>query len=257
MKIVIAYKWAPNPQDASVGADGTVDWSRTKDAISDYDPQAFELGRVLADACGAELIGLSLGGPNVASPMAKKAALARGLDRLVTIADDQLSWATTTQTGLLLAQAIEQIGGVELVLCGDSSVDTGAQLVPAVIAGALGWPAFTDVTALSGQPGELLVQRVHAGGSQLIKLTVPAVLAVAADATKPRIPGMKDILAAGKKPAEALPLDQLDTTRLATSRVLNTARPQLRSRRQEMVAGPDALAAAAALLARLRTERVL
>ncbi|MEP7036543.1 MAG: electron transfer flavoprotein beta subunit/FixA family protein, partial [Actinomycetota bacterium] len=30
MKIVVAYKWAPNPQDASVGADGVVDWSRAK-----------------------------------------------------------------------------------------------------------------------------------------------------------------------------------------------------------------------------------
>ena len=42
MTIVVAYKWAANPQDASVGADGTVDWSRAKAGVSEYDPVAIE-----------------------------------------------------------------------------------------------------------------------------------------------------------------------------------------------------------------------
>ena len=55
MKIVVAYKWAPNPQDASVGVDGIVDWSRAKPGISEYDPVAMALGRKVATALGAEL----------------------------------------------------------------------------------------------------------------------------------------------------------------------------------------------------------
>jgi len=47
--IVVAYKWAPNPQDAAVGSDGSVDFTRAKSAISEYDPVAFELARQVAD----------------------------------------------------------------------------------------------------------------------------------------------------------------------------------------------------------------
>ena len=52
MTVVVAYKYAANPQDASVGADGVVDWSRAKSAVSEYDPVAIQLGRNLADAVG-------------------------------------------------------------------------------------------------------------------------------------------------------------------------------------------------------------
>ena len=70
MKIVVAYKWAPNPQDASVGVDGVVDWSRAKSGVSEYDPVAIELARRLAAATGGEVIGLTAGSKNVDASMA-------------------------------------------------------------------------------------------------------------------------------------------------------------------------------------------
>ena len=57
MRIVVTYKWTCDPEEATVRADGTVDWSRAKPGISTYDPVAMELARRLADAAGAELIG--------------------------------------------------------------------------------------------------------------------------------------------------------------------------------------------------------
>ena len=68
MKIVVAYKWAPNPQDASVGVDGIVDWSRAKPGISEYDPVAIELARRLADATGAGVAGGFASTPSGAPP---------------------------------------------------------------------------------------------------------------------------------------------------------------------------------------------
>lgn len=256
MKIVVAYKWAPNPQDASVGADGVVDWGRAKPAVSEYDPVAVELGRVLADATGAELIGITVGGPDAGSPMARKAALSRGLDRAVILADDALAGADTTRTGLALAALVERIGEVDLVLTGDSSVDVGAQLVPAVLAGALGWPALTGVTAVSGTAGSLTVERGHDGGTQTLALTGPAVLAVAADAVQPRVPGMKDILAAGKRPAEVLDTAAVPVPAGAV-RVIATAPPVLKARRGQVIDAADPAAAAAELVAALRADAVI
>jgi electron transfer flavoprotein beta subunit len=259
VKIVVAYKWAPNPQDAGVGADGVVDWGRAKPAVSEYDPVAVELGRALADAAGdgAELIGISVGGSDVGSPMARKAALSRGMDRLVVLADDAVAGADTTRTGLALAALVERIGEVDLVLTGDSSVDVGAQLVPAVLAGALGWPAFTGVTGVrAGADGALTVDRGLDGGSQTLAVTGPAVLAVAADAVQPRVPGMKDILSAGKRPAEVL-----DTTAVPVAdsavRVVATAPPELKARRGQVIEAADPAAAAAELVAALRADAVI
>ena len=258
MKITVAYKWAPNPQDATVGADGTVDWGRAKAAVSEYDPVAVELGRRLADETGAELVGISAGGPDVASPMAKKAALARGLDRTVLVADPALAGAGSTRTALVLAELVRRVGDVDLVLTGDSSVDVGAQMVPAVLAGALGWPALTDVIAVSGTAGDLTVERAHAGGSQVLHVTGPVVLAVAADAVVPRVPGMKDILAAGKRPAEEVALAEL--TPAATGPavdVVGTHGPEAVARRRRVIDASDAAAGVAELVAALRADDVI
>lgn len=253
MKIAVAYKWAPNPQDASVGGDGSVDWSRAKAAVSEYDPVAAELGRQLADAAGAELIGISVGGKDVASPMAKKAALSRGFDRAVVVADDAFAGAGSTQTGLALAEVVKHVGDVDVVLAGDSSVDAGAQLVPAILAGALGWPVLTDVTAVSGTSGDLTVERSHEGGSQVLKVTGPVVLAAATDAVQPRVPGMKDILAAGKRPSEEFAVAPVEIT----TRVVATGKAELKARKGQVIDAADASAAAAELVAALRADNVI
>ena len=62
MRIVVTYKWTSDPEEATVRADGTVDWSRAKPGLSTYDPVAIELARRLAGEADAELIGLTAGG---------------------------------------------------------------------------------------------------------------------------------------------------------------------------------------------------
>ena len=43
MRIVVAYKWTCDPEEATVRADGTVDWGRAKPGISTYDPVAMAI----------------------------------------------------------------------------------------------------------------------------------------------------------------------------------------------------------------------
>lgn len=255
MKIVVAYKWAPNPQDASVSPAGVVDWSRAKASISEYDPVAIELGRQLADAAGAELIGVTVGDKGVAVPLAKKAALSRGLDRLVIVADDTLAGAGPVKLGLAIAEAIKGIGDVDLVLTGDSSIDVGSQTVPAVVAGALGWPTLAQVTAVTGIAGDLTIERAFRGGSQVLKASGPVVLAASGDAVTPRVPGMKDILAAGKKPSEEVALAPAATA--STVEITATAKPQLKARKGQLIDTADAAAAGVQLVAALRAANTL
>ena len=150
MRIVVAYKWTRDPEEATVRPDGTVDWSRAKPGLSTYDPVAIELARQLAAAAGAELIGVTAGGKGVAAPIASKAALSRGLDRVVIVEDESLAEAGRAELAAVLAEVIRHIGDVDLVVTGDSSVDVAAKMVPTVLAGELGWPAVAEVTAVSG-----------------------------------------------------------------------------------------------------------
>jgi electron transfer flavoprotein beta subunit len=258
VKIVVAYKWASDPQEAVVGVDGSLDWSRAKPGVSEYDPVAMELARGLADATGGEVVGLTVGAAAVGAAIVSKSALSRGIDRVVVVADDSLKGAGATQLAGVLAAAVRHIGDVDLVVTGDSSEDVGAKMVPAVLAGRLGWPGVADVTAVTGEAGALQVERTVPGGVQVIGIEGPAVVAASADAAVARVPGMKDLLAAGKKPVEHLELSALDVQSTGPSvTVKSTSRPDRRSRKGLMIDAADPAAAAAELVRALRDAGAL
>ena len=261
MRIVVAYKWTCDPQEATVRADGTVDWSRAKPGLSAYDPVAMELARQLAVEAGAELIGVTVGGKGVGAPIAAKAALGRGLDRVVIVEDESLREAGRSELAAVLAAAIRHIGDVDLVITGDSSVDVAAKMVPTVLAGELGWPAVAEVTAVTGtgvQAGALRVERAIPGGVQVLEISGPAVLAASADAAAPRVPGMKELLAAAKKPVELLELAALTVPQQnAVMTVVGRARPERKARKGQLIDTADPAAAAAELVAALRAAGAL
>ena len=258
MRIVVAYKWTSDPEEATVRADGTVDWSRAKPGLSAYDPVAIELARQLAEAAGAELIGVTAGAKGVAVPIASKAALSRGLDRVVIVEDESLAGAGRSELAAVLAEVIRHIGDVDLVVTGDSSVDVAAKMVPTVLAGELGWPALAEVTAVSGQAGALRVERAIPGGVQVLEVSGPVVLAASADAAVPRVPGMKEVLAAARKPVELLELAALKVPAGgAVMTVTGRSRPERKARKGQLIDTTDPAAAAAELVAALREAGAL
>ena len=258
MKIVVAYKWAPNPQDAVVGLDGTVDLSRAKPAVSEYDPVAFELARRLADATGAEVIGLTVGAGAIDTPLARKAALSRGLDRLVVVADDALAGADGTRLATVLAAAVTAIGDVDVVLAGDSSIDVAEGQVPLTVAGQLGWLGLSRVSSVVSDGEGLTVERDLPAGVAVLAVRTPVVLAATADAVVPKVAGMKDILNAAKKPVEVLALADLAVpTAQVSLTTLATARPAGDERQAVMFDATDPAAAASQLVGALRQAGAL
>lgn len=258
MRIVVAYKWAANPQDATVGGDGSVLWERAKATVSEYDPVAIEVGRQLANATGGELIGISVGGKDVGSSLARKGAMSRGFDRAVILADDAILPIYTLKTAAYLAAIVKHIGDVDVVLTGDSSVDVGAKLVPPALAGELGWPCVSEVTKVSGTAGDLTIERAFAGGTQVLHADGPVVLAAATDAAVAPIPGMKDILAASKKPVEEVSAADLDLPQFASAlETVGRSKAQLKARKGQIIVADDPDAAATALVTALRADNVL
>ena len=253
MSIVVAYKYAANPQDTSVGADGVVDWSRAKAAVSEYDPVAIQVGRAVADAKGEELVGVSVGNAQVASSMAKKGALSRGMDRALVVADDAVAEWNSTSVASALAGLVRKVDGANLLLTGDSSIDESAKIVSTLVAGFLGWPCFQEVSSIEANGDGWTLTQTVAAGVRTIQLDGPVVDAVATDAAEVKVPGMKDVLAAGKKPMDTVELGELDTVAAALE-VTGRARPVAKARKNEIFTGEDA---PAKLVEALRNAGVL
>lgn len=240
MSVVVAYKWTSNPQDASVREDGVVDWSRAKAAMSEDDPVAVQFARSVADAAGTELVGVSVGTSQVVSPMARKSAMSRGMDRGLVVADDSTADWNLTQTAEALAALVRRVDGADLLVTGDASIDQNAKMVPAITAGFLGWPAFSDVTAVARTADGWSITQQTPAGTRSVEVTGAAVVSTTTDVVTPKIPGMKDILAAAKKTVDEVTLADLDLAstplEVASRRV-----PERVERRREIFEGPNAV----------------
>lgn len=155
--------------------------------------------------------------------------------------------------GCALADLVRGIGDVEIVITGDASIDEGAQLMPALIAGALGWPCFEDITSIEKDGAGLVLTQLAEQGSRTITVSGPAVVSVTSDATAVKVPGMKDILQAGKKPLETVAAvaqgaENGDVT------VSERLKPEHVSRQATLFSGEDA---EAQLVAALRENGIL
>jgi len=244
VKIVVVYKWARDPEDAAVRGDGSVDWRGAKMAAGEDDPAAVAVGRAVAAAAGGSLMGLTIGDGDASW------ALARGVEQAVAVPDAP-SLPDNAATAGLLAAAINRIGDVDVVVIGDAEAYPE---VPAVLAGVLGWPVLLGVSAATFEGGRLLATRRAGDHEQTVSLGLPAVLGVTAAAAEKQAPGMKEVLAARKRPVTALPLADLGGAPRDRLEVRSTHVPEAGSAR--IFEGSPA-AAARQLVAVLRADGVL
>ncbi len=253
MAVVVAYKYAANPQDASVGADGLVDWSRTKATVSEYDPVAIQVGRNVAAAAGVEVVGISVGTSVVSSSMAKKSAMAKGLDRGLIVVDESAPEWNVTKVASALAGLSRKVEDADLIITGDASIDDGTQMTSALIAGFLGWPCFQEVTDIVKTEAGYSITQMIDGGTRTVEISGPVVIATTPDAVVPKSPSMKELLAAGKKPVEQVDVEDLELVDARVS-VVGHSRPESTARKNQVFTGVDA---AGQLVAALRADGVL
>ena len=221
MKIAAAFKVVPDDQDIKVAGDRTLDYSKAKNTISVYDLNALEVAAQLAaEVEGSAAVAITAGPASIDEAKLKKSALARGVDELFMTADDACAGMDAKATAAELAKLVAQIGDVDLVVCGDGSADNYAQQVDVQLACKLGWPVVNAATKVTCKGDVLEVERTLEDAVEVVEVALPAVVSVTPDAAEPRIPGMKDILAAGKKPTSlvavpAIPEPTVETLSIA------------------------------------------
>lgn len=244
MKVIVIFKWCRNPQDALVGANGNVDWPGVKLSANDDDPAVMEIAKAIAG--DGEIVALTIGDGDVAW------AAARGAASTLVVTDAQTE-TDSSATGAVLADAVKRIEDADVVLIGDSSWDYG--LVSAFV-GQLGWPAIAAVTSAEIKQGSLHVARKMGSVSHVLEVKTPVVLAVMATQSEKNEPGMKQVLAARKKPMEKITMADLGFLAPAENVVsLRTRFPDTPP--AVLIDGTDPAAACEQLMAALHVDGVL
>ncbi len=203
MRIAVCLKRVPDTTTSIViAADGkSISEAGVKFVANPYDEYAIEEALKLRDAAGSgEVVVVSLGADQAQETI--RTALAMGADRGV------LLQATGASDALEAARAIAaelKDGGFDLVLCGKVSVDDYHHQVGVMVAELLGWPCITAVVALKLDGTTATAEREIEGGVEVSSCQLPAVITCDKGLNTPRLPALKGIMAAKKKPLELKP----------------------------------------------------
>lgn len=207
MNIISCYKIVPEEQDIVIQPDRTLSFARAEWKIGQYDLNAIEAGMQVVEAIGGKVSALSIGDKTLDNSKLKKGVLSRGPEDLFLVMDDGLENADTHLTAKTLAAAIQKIGRFDLVICGEGSSDLYAQQVGAQLGQILNIPAINAISAVTPENGRIIAERTLENEIEVLEIPLPAVISVTTDINLPRIPSMKNILAAGKKPVTEWSLD--------------------------------------------------
>ena len=112
----------------------------------------------------------------------------------------------------MLAAAVKQLGGADLVIAATESSDGYTGTVPEQIAEVLGLPSVTFAKKVAVDGGTLKVDRQTEDGYDEVTCPLPAVVSVTAGVVEPRYPSFKGIMAAKSKPVDTVTAADLGVT---------------------------------------------
>lgn len=236
MKIAVCIKRVPDTEMRfAIGADGrSVDEAGLKFDLSDFDGYATEVALQLNEKQGpGEVVAVMLGTEATQETLRK--ALSLGVDRGVL-----LTVAAMPSDPLAIARALAvelRDKGFDLILFGRVATDSGNGAVGAMTATLLGLPCVTAVTHLEISGGSGTARRELEGVTETVTFPLPAVLTIDEGIARPRLPTLKGIMAAKKRPVETRPAE-LGASRVTMEKL---ELPAERAAGRIVGEGPDAV----------------
>ena len=206
-KCLVCYKWTLDETEIRIKPDLSLDISRAKGKISDFDRNAIEEATLIVEKSGGVVHALSYGTSTLKQSL--KDVLSRGPEKVYWIADNSAAAADAYVTANVLAAAIRKLGPYDLILCGEGSSDLFDRQTPVRIAALLGLPCVTYVEKLSVEGDTIKATRKLGDATEVASVKGPVVVSVLHQINKPRIPSLKQVLGAAKKPNEEIKIATL------------------------------------------------
>ena len=158
----------------------------------------------LVEAVGGESVVLTLGPAEAVEQL--RDAMALGVDRAIHLETDGGEWdpQATAAAIVEVARADEaEHGPFDLIFFGNEAADSGGYQVGLRVAHALGRPVATGLKGVSVADGSVRCEQEVAGGRDVYRLALPAVVTVKEGLNFPRFPSVPGRLRAQRKPVAA------------------------------------------------------
>nr|MBA3450981.1 electron transfer flavoprotein subunit beta/FixA family protein [Chloroflexia bacterium] len=182
--------------------------------ISSYDEYAIEAALRLKEAFAGEVIVVSAGPASARDGITR--ALAMGADRGIHLELPDVNAVDTLAIARLLASAVKPLE-CSVVLAGQTADDLETGQVGAQVAELLGMPVISNVVEiqLELETQSLTARRDMEDGYQTVRATLPVLLLSSTGLDEPRLPSLKGIMSAKRKPIDSAVATAEDNTRLA------------------------------------------
>lgn len=166
--------------------------------ISDFDKNALEEAiRIKEKLSDTEICTVTVSAEEAKTVL--REALAMGADKAYLINDAILKDVDTSGTAYVLAEAIKKIGEYDLILCGETSLDSFSGLVAPRLGELFSIPQITSVSKMSVEGDTVIAERALEDAAEAVKAKLPALVSVTREINQPRIPSLMMIMKASKK----------------------------------------------------------
>jgi len=247
LKIVVLIKQVPDIERVRFDVEtGRIDRSSAPAETNPFDLHALEAAVQLKERVGGSITVISMGPRQAESSL--RDALARGADRAILLTDTRFAGADTIATSRALAAAIRKLGGFDLILCGEKTVDGDTGQVGPEVAEILDIPHVAYVSEIREISGDEVIVVSDMGDKYLYEVKLPALLTVTRELNTPRLPALRDVLRARRKRIELWSADDLadyeDPSRFgikgSKTIVVKVVVPKVEHRRGVIFRGGDA-----------------
>jgi electron transfer flavoprotein beta subunit len=198
MKILVCISHVPDTTTKIKFKDDALDKDGVTFIIGPYDDYALARAVELQASHGAHVTVLHVG-PADTEPTIRK-ALAIG-------ADDAIRVDAEPTDAYFVAQQIYAVAkdrGFDMILMGRESSDFNGGLVHGMVAEMLGWPSIAPCMKLDLDGGVATVAREIEGGKEYLEVAMPFVAGCQEPIAEWKIPNMRGIMSARKKPLDVL-----------------------------------------------------
>ena len=196
-KIVVLAKQVPDTHNVgadAMNADGTVNRAALPTVFNPEDLKALEMALQVKDRVpGATVTVVTMGPPRAAEII--KDARDRGADDGFVLSDARFAGADTLATSYALAQAIKQLGTVDLILGGRQAIDGDTAQVGPQVAEKLEIPQITYAEELIAVDSRsITLRRRLERGTECVKAQLPVLVTVTSAAQDCRYPNVHRML---------------------------------------------------------------
>jgi electron transfer flavoprotein beta subunit len=217
MDISVCIKEVPDVDAPFSVEDGELAFDTDRVALNAYDASAVEAALVLTEEHGGEVEVVTVGPEDVTETIRK--ALAMGADRAVHLTvDGDEAYDARAYADVLAGYYADT--DADAIFCGKQSQDTDAGLTGPMLAALLDWPYAANVVGIEVENRGLVVERQGDAGTEMIELPRPCLVTCSNDMNNPRIPKLKGIMAAKKKPVDDHPAEKFGGAFKAATRVV-------------------------------------